>query len=130
MPQTLVEKILADHLVEGSFRRLGDRIRVAARLVQTSDGSQLWADRYDRTSSDIFELQDELTARIAGAIEPELSAAERARAIRRKTDSLSAWELYHKGLDLVWAYQREKVDDGIACLGRATELDPRFAAAW
>ena len=64
---------------EGSGRKAGSRIRISAQLIDAQTGNHVWAERYDRELADIFELQDEMTATIVGAIEPELGGAERAR---------------------------------------------------
>ena len=71
-PREVGRTIGADHLLEGSVRRFGDRVRISARLVQATDGTQLWADRYDRTISDIFELQDEISIEVANQLRTAL----------------------------------------------------------
>jgi len=125
-PREIGRAIGADHLVEGSFRRLGDRIRVAARLVQTSDGSQLWADRYDRTSSDIFELQDEVSVEVANQLRTALLEDEVDRLRRRHIPDREAADLYLRGRYL-W-YRRREGDmlSAIALFERAIERDPEY----
>jgi serine/threonine-protein kinase len=126
-PREIGRTIGADHLVEGSFRRLGDRIRVAARLVQTSDGSQLWADRYDRTTSDIFELQDEVSVEVANQLRTALLEDEVVRLRRRHTPDREAADLYLRGR-YSWYRRREgDMQAAITLFERAIEKDPEYA---
>ena len=125
-PREIGRAIGADHLVEGSFQRLGDRIRVAARLVQTSDGSQIWADRYDRTASDIFELQDEVSIEVANQLRTALLEDEVARLKRGHVPDSEAADLYLRGRYL-W-YRRREADmrAAIKLFERAIEKDPEY----
>ncbi len=82
-PREVGRTIGADHLLEGSVRRFGDRVRISARLVQATDGTQLWADRYDRTISDIFELQDEISVEVANQLRTALLPDELGKLQRR-----------------------------------------------
>jgi adenylate cyclase len=86
------------YLVAGSVRRSGDRVRVTAQLNDAETGNQIWAERYDRGLTDVFAVQDEITAAVTNAILPAISQAERERAIQKPTANLSAWEAYHRGL--------------------------------
>ena len=125
-PREIGRAIGADHLVEGSFRRLGDRIRVAARLVQTSDGSQLWADRYDRTASDIFELQDEVSVEVANQLRTALLEDEVARLRQRHVPDREAADLYLRGRFL-WFRRREgDMQAAIELFERAIDRDPEY----
>jgi adenylate cyclase len=116
------------YVLEGSVRQAGKRIRVSAQLIDATTGNHLWAERYDRELEDIFALQDEITSTIAAAIEPELGAAERERAVRRAPESLEAWGLYQRGLD--YLYRFTGPDNVVAkrLLRGAADADPRFAA--
>ena len=125
-PREIGSTIGADHLVEGSFRRLGDRIRVAARLVQTSDGSQLWADRYDRTSSDIFELQDEVSVEVANQLRTALLEDEVARLRRRHVPDREAADLYLRGRYLWYRPREGDMQSAITLFERAVEKDPEY----
>ena len=117
------------HVVEGSVRKGGDRIRISAQLIDASSGNHVWAERYDRKLVDVLQLQDEIALTIAGAIEPELSKAEQARARRKPAANLDAWDLYQHGLWHYWQYSRESSVEAQRLFGEAISLDPHFAAA-
>ena len=116
------------YVVEGSVRRAGDRIRVSAQLIDAATGNHLWASNLDREMGDIFALQDEIADMIAGAIEPELGAAERARAVRRPPESLEAWGLYQQGLDHMYRFTAEGNREARRLLRLAAANDLQFAA--
>jgi TolB-like protein len=80
------------YLLEGSVRKSGNRVRITAQLVDATFGNHVWAERYDRELADIFAVQDEITERVVGAIEPQLYAAEHFRSQRKPPESLDAWE--------------------------------------
>jgi TolB-like protein len=80
------------YLLEGSVRKSGNRLRITAQLVDATFGNHVWAERYDRELADIFAVQDEITERVVGAIEPQLYAAEHFRSQRKPPESLDAWE--------------------------------------
>ncbi|HSF93907.1 MAG TPA: tetratricopeptide repeat protein [Thermohalobaculum sp.] len=116
------------YVLEGSVRRAGERVRITAQLIDAAEDRHIWAERYDRQLADIFDLQDEITAIILGAIEPELGLAEQARARRAAPESLEAWDLYLRGQ---WHLFRFTAQDNAAALDhfrRAITLDPDFAA--
>ncbi len=118
------------YVLEGSVRRAANRIRLTAQLLDGASGSHIWAERYDRDLDDIFELQDELTQTIVGAIEPELNKAEQERARLKKPDSLGIWDIYQRGMSDLRKLTKESLPEAEATLTRATELDPAFAAAF
>jgi adenylate cyclase len=99
-------------------------------LIDAATGLHVWAERYDRELQDIFDLQDEITQTIVARVEPELAAAERDRAVSRRTDHLGAWECYQRGLWHMWDFNREKHGRALELLNRATELDPNFSTAY
>ncbi len=118
------------YVLEGSVRKAGERVRITAQLVDATTGRHVWAERYDRQFEDIFDLQDEMTLTLVGAVEPELSAAERERALAKPPESLDAWESYQRGLWNMWLYGREGNLEAEKLLARAAELDPGFAPAY
>ncbi len=116
------------YVLEGSVRRAGNRIRISAQLIDASTGYHLWANHFDRELENMFALQDEIIDMIAGAIEPELSAAERERAVRRPPDSLKAWGLYQLGLNQMYRFTADGNRDAHRLLSLAAADDPLFAA--
>jgi TolB-like protein/Flp pilus assembly protein TadD len=116
------------YVVEGSVRRAGQRVRITAQLIDAVNGNHLWAQRYDRELEDIFAVQDEITDTIVAAIEPELGAAERERAMRRPPDSLEAWGLYQRGVEHMYRFTATDSAEAKRLFKAAAERDPRFAA--
>jgi adenylate cyclase len=86
------------YVLEGSVRRAGNRIRATGQLIDATTGAHVWASRYDRDLSDIFAVQDEITAAIATAIAPAIINAERQRVLAKSPDRLDAWEAYQRGM--------------------------------
>ena len=80
-------------MLECSLRKAGDRIRITCQLIETANGTHVWAERYDRPLGNIFEIQDEITLSVVGAIEPSLRQAEIELAKRKRPDSLDAYDL-------------------------------------
>ena len=120
----------ADYLVEGSVRKVGPRVRIAAQLVETDGGRQLWAERYDRDLQDLFALQDEITTTIAARIEPEIGASERRRTERKAVPALHAWDFFRLGTK---HFYRSTAADNLEAqrlLRRAIELDQNLAEAY
>jgi adenylate cyclase len=118
------------YVIEGSVRKAGSRVRISAQLIDATTGRQVWAERYDRSLVDIFELQDEMTETIVGAVEPELSAAERERAARTPPESLGAWETYQRGLWHLWNFTKDDVAEAQRLFRQVHELDPAFATPY
>jgi len=119
----------AHYVVTGSVRRSGDRIRVTAELEDALDGHQVWSGRYDREIADMFEVQDELTAAIAGAVGPALFQSEMLHAIRREPGDLGAWDCVHRGMWHLYRYDRDGVVRARVWAERALELNPDLPTA-
>ena len=117
------------YVLEGSVRRAGNRIRVTGQLIDATTGAHVWASRYDRDLSDIFAVQDEITAAIAMAIAPAIIDAEQKRTLHKSVERLDAWEAYHRGM---WHFARGSDDFQIArdFFQKAIDLDANFAAAY
>jgi TolB-like protein len=118
------------YVLEGSVRRAGDRVRITGQLLDASTGGHLWADRFGGKLADIFDLQDQITASVVGAIAPKLERAEIDRAQRKPTDSLDAYDHFLRGMAGIHGWTREANAAAFACFTRAIALDPHFAAAY
>lgn len=124
----IARELGARYVVEGSVRRAGDRLRVSAQLIEGGTGNHLWAEKWDRTMADLFDVQDELTRAIIFGIEPELGAHERAAARRKPTESLTAWELYQRAhSEYVSDDEGQSYKDCFDYLIAAIKADPEFA---
>lgn len=117
------------YVVEGSVRKARDRVRITAQLIDAAIGNHLWADYFDGTLDDVFDLQDQITEQIVVAVEPEIGAHERQRARRKPPESLSAWELVHRGLPYSSRVNDADNQEAIRLFRQATTLDPEFATA-
>jgi TolB-like protein/Flp pilus assembly protein TadD len=120
----------ADYLVEGSVGTIGRRVRITARLVETEAGRCVWAEQYDRELEDIFDLQDEIVATIAGRIEPEVGGAERKRVESKSPQALRAWDLFHLGMKRFYKSTAADNIEAQRLFRRAVEMDPTFAQAY
>jgi TolB-like protein/class 3 adenylate cyclase len=121
------------YVLEGSVRKGGSRVRITAQLIDAATGTHLWADRFDGSLEDVFELQDKVTANVVGAIAPKLEQVEISRAKRKPTESLDAYDNYLRGvagLHSVFEGNKESVSEALRLFYRAVELDPEFAAAY
>ena len=117
-------------VLEGSLRRAGDRIRVATQLVNAKDGYHLWSERFDRGLEDVFAVQDEIAASVAGALEIVLTAREHEAVQRLPTHSFEAYELYLRGRSMLTNFTDERFRTAQTLFRRAVELDPGFLPAW
>jgi len=88
-------------------RKAGGRVRITAQLIDTTNGAHLWADRFDGSLEDVFDLQDKVATSVAGVIEPALQVAETARSAARPTADLTAYDLYLRGYAMVWSSARQ-----------------------
>jgi tetratricopeptide (TPR) repeat protein len=122
----IAETLGVGTVLEGSVRRAGSRIRVTVQLINVADGSHLWSDRYDRELSDIFAVQDEISAAIAKALRVKLSPEA---ASQRYTPKLEAYEVYLKGKYLQAKVTPESMELARRCYEQASELDPAFGLA-
>jgi TolB-like protein len=121
------------YVLEGSVRKGGGRVRITAQLIDAATGAHLWADRFEGTLEDIFDLQDQVTASAVGVIAPKVEQAEISRAKRKPTESLDAYDHYLRGiagLHAVFEGNKEAVGEALRRFYRAIELDPEFASAY
>jgi adenylate cyclase len=117
------------YLLEGSVRRSGVRARITAQLIEAERGSHVWSERFDCELTDIFEVQDQITAQVAGALEPQLLAAEARRLEQRSTHDLQAWECAMRALPHIWKFTLEETRVAQEWLSRALDRDPNYAYA-
>jgi tetratricopeptide (TPR) repeat protein len=118
------------YVLEGSVRKAGSKVRITGQLIDSTTGAHLWADRFDGSLEDIFDLQDQVTASVVGAIAPKLEQAEIERAKRKPTDSLDAYDFYLRGLATVNQVSREAADTALRMFEMAVERDPDFTLAY
>jgi len=118
------------YVLVGSVRRAGDQVRISAQLIEGSSGNNVWARSYDRAAADIFAVQDEITQMIVGAIEPQLSRAERERARVKPRDSLDAWSTYQRGMFHLCRCTREDLIEARKLFRQATALDAELGPAY
>ena len=118
------------YVLEGSVRKSGRRLRITGQLIDALTGVHLWADRFDGDMEDIFELQDQVAAKIVGTIAPTLEQAEIERATSKPTDSLDSYDHYLRGR---WSFHRagkDDIDEALRRFHKAIELDSRFSSAY
>ncbi|ESZ20853.1 MULTISPECIES: adenylate/guanylate cyclase domain-containing protein [unclassified Mesorhizobium] len=125
----VAEKLDVQYLVEGSVRKIGNRVRVTVQLIDTANDAHIWADKYDRKLDDIFAIQDEVTAAIAATLPGRVEAAQRDQLARAKPANMAAYEcvlaakvLHHRGTI-------EDNERAQTLIGRAVALDPDYAHA-
>jgi TolB-like protein/class 3 adenylate cyclase len=117
------------YVLEGSVRKAGGRVRITAQLIDATNGTHLWADRFDGTLEDVFELQDQVAISVAGIIEPTLQAAEVRRAADRPTSDPTAYDLYLRAVPLWASHEKERITQALDLLARAVERDPHYGPA-
>jgi TolB-like protein len=121
------------YVLEGSVRRLGEKVRITAQLIDAASGSHVWADRFDGTLHDVFELQDSVTARVVGAIAPTLRQAEIETVARKPIENWSSYDYYLRGIKLKaegnQGWQITATQEALELFRKAVELDPTFGLA-
>lgn len=125
--RTMARELDATHVVEGSVRRAGGRVRVTAQLIDAETGHHVWAERYDRNLDDIFALQDELVDAIAAKLRPSLWAANERRS-GQGLKSTDAWDLYLRGQHELNQHSIDGFLTSLELFGQARELEPDFVA--
>jgi TolB-like protein len=117
------------YVLEGSVRRAGNRLRFTGQLIDCSSGAHIWADRFEGTTSDVFDLQDQFTASVVAAIEPRLRLAEIERLKHKPTANLDAYDLVLRAHQLADEFTAESMATALRHLEEALAIDPRYAAA-
>ena len=120
------------YVLEGSVRKSGSRVRITSQLIDAGTGGHLGADRFDGGLEDIFDLQDQVTTRVTGLIAPNIEQAEIARALRKPTNNLDAYDYLLRGMANLYKSTEDGVASALRDYSRAIELDPNFATpyAW
>jgi adenylate cyclase len=116
------------YVLEGSVRKAGNRVRITGQLIDALTGAHLWADRFDGSLEDVFDLQDKVASSVAGVIEPALQTAEIARSSDRPTNDLTAYDLYLRAYAMYYSSGRQ-IPEAIRLLEQAIERDPRYGPA-
>jgi TolB-like protein len=117
------------YVLEGSVRKIDNKVRISAQLIDGVSGIHIWAENFDGVLRDIFELQDRITASVISAIEPTLQLAEIDRSKNKSTDSLDAYDAMLRALQLWHRFTEESFDGALACLKHALAIDPSYAPA-
>src|SRR5258708_3340662 len=120
----------ARFVLEGSVRKVGQRIRITAQLIDAATGSHVWADRVEGVVDDLFELQDQVTASVVGAIEPEMRRAEMKRAVRRPPTDFDTYLCVMRGLASLNKWSRAGFDEALRLAYQAIERDPGFSPSY
>jgi TolB-like protein len=118
------------YVLEGSVRKSANHMRIIGQLIDASTGVHIWADRFDGAIDDIFDLQDQVTASVVGAIAPKMEQAEIERAGRKPTANLDAYDYYLQGLAKVYQATKNANGDALSLFSKAIELDPNYASAY
>jgi len=119
------------YVLEGSVRKMGNRVRITGQLIDASSGAHLWADRFDGDLQDIFDLQDQITARVANAVAPKIQENEIYRAVHKPTENLDAYDCYLRGLAEYNKFgSKEANEEALRYFNMALQFDPDFAPAY
>ncbi|NWB98664.1 winged helix-turn-helix domain-containing protein [Pseudomonas gingeri] len=118
------------YVLEGSWRKAGERVRITGQLIDAISGELHWAGRFEGVLGDIFELQDQITESVVGAIAPQLERAEIERARRKPTESLDAYDYYLRAMAKFHHGTKESIDQAVPLFHKAIEFDPEFASAY
>lgn len=117
------------YIVEGSVRRVGERVRITAQLVETDSGNHIWSNKIDGAVTELFDLQDRMAAEVASAIQPSIRRAEVERARSKRPENLAAYDLVMRSFPHLWAHRPQDNAEAINLLNRALQLDPNYGLA-
>src|SRR3984893_11168298 len=118
------------YLLEGSVRKAANRVRITGQLIDVATAAHLWADRFDGTPEDIFDLQDQVTSSVVGAISPALGHVKSYSVERKPTESLGAYDYFLRGMAAIYHETLQSHRDALQLFYKAIELDPDFASAY
>ena len=117
------------YVLEGSVQKAGRRLRITVQLIDATTGAHVWADRVDGTLEDVFELQDKITERVAGSLQPSIQLAEIERARRKRPQDLGAYDFTMRAMPLVWVLEKRASEEALELLGQALALEPEYPLA-
>jgi adenylate cyclase len=117
------------YVLEGSLRKAGDRVRVTAQLIDADTGAHLWADSYDGVVDNVFDFEDQIAERVAGALHPSIRAAEIEQARRKRPGSMAAYDLVLRAMPYLWTHRAESNAEAIRLLDEAHRIDPSYGRA-
>ena len=117
------------YVLEGSVRKAGDRVRITAQLLEAETGAHLWADRYEGKLEDVFDLQDQITEKVVGVVEPSVRQSEIERSRRKRPENLDAYDLYLRALPHMASVMPADARIAAGFLKDALKLDPNYATA-
>ena len=117
------------YVLEGGVRKAGNRLRITAQLVEAETGAHLWAEKYDGALEDIFDLQDQITDRVVGIVEPSVRQSEIERSRQKRPENLGAYDLYLRALPYIAAQMPEDIKNAMPLLEEALRLQPDYAIA-
>lgn len=117
------------YVVEGTVRRGGDRLRISVQLVDTATRNQLWSDRFEGTTGEIFDFQDRIAGQVAGALKPAIRQAEIETARRKQPSSLAAYDLVMRAFPRLWGQNASAISEAIPLLQEAVRVDPNYGRA-
>jgi len=129
-PVEIGQRLGVDSVLEGSIRRIGDRIRVTVQLVKVQDGASLWAEKFDENFTDIFTVEDSISAQVAESLTAQLTATQRAAMAKRYTENIEAYQLYLKGQYHINKSKPDSIRKGIEHFHQAIEKDQNYALAY
>jgi adenylate cyclase len=118
------------YVLEGSVRKAAARLRITCQLIDTTSDRHIWADHFDGAIEEVFELQDQVTARVVATIEPALAGAEMERARTKHTSSLTAYDCFLRALAALRIPTKPGLEEGLALCRQAIMLDPNYASAY
>jgi adenylate cyclase len=118
------------YVLEGSVQRAGEQVRIVAQLIDTTTGSHIWSERYDRPLKDIFALQDEIVQKIVTTLKLQLSLREQGHVVRKRTDNLEAYDFLLRGIEYHWRLTKETNTQARQMFEKAIALDPQYAEAY
>jgi len=127
----IAERLDVNHVLEGSVRKMDNRVRITAQLIDSHDDKHLWSETYDRHLSDIFRIQDEIATAVVDALRAELGIAENEEiVIKPATENLTAYDAYLKARELYLARGKANVVESMRLFEHAVDIDPNFARGW